>query len=142
MVANASEILESCFEKQLDHSATAVRLVSESESFSGCQRSSSMVTKHDIRNGIRGGVGRFKREVTASFTKEELGALCAALEITGTTDPVASTATMRQQIRVTVGLADSQEDASDDVFSKRELESIAAAIGVEPVSGDEPDPLF
>ncbi|WP_237713336.1 hypothetical protein [Halococcus hamelinensis] len=101
-----------------------------------------MVTKHDIRNGIRGGVGRFKREVTASFTKEELGALCAALEITGTTDPVASTATMRQQIRVTVGLADSQEDASDDVFSKRELESIAAAIGVEPVSGDEPDPLF
>jgi hypothetical protein len=101
-----------------------------------------MVTKHDIRNGIRGGVGRFKREVTASFTKEELGALCAALEITRTTDPIASTATMRQQIRVTVGLADSQEDASDDAFSKRELEAIASAIGVEPVSDDEPDPLF
>ncbi|WP_239639157.1 hypothetical protein [Halococcus hamelinensis] len=101
-----------------------------------------MVTKHDIRNGIRGGVGRFKQEVTASFTKEELGALCAALEITETTDPIASIATMRQQIRVTVGLADSREDASDDAFSKPELEAIAAAIGVEPVSGDEPDPLF
>ena len=101
-----------------------------------------MVTKHDIRNGIRGEVGRFKRELTASFTKEELGALCAALEITDTTDPVTSTATMRQQIRVTVELADSREDAADDAFSKLELEAIAAAIGVEPISGDEPDPLF
>ena len=101
-----------------------------------------MVTKHDIRNGIRGGVGRFKREVTASFTKEELGALCAALEITDTTDPIATTVAMRQQIRVTVGLVDGQEDASDSAFSKRELEAIAVAIGVEPVSGDEPDSLF
>ena len=101
-----------------------------------------MVTKHDIRNGIRGGIGRFKREVTASFTKEELGALCAALEITDTTDPVASTTRMRQQIRVAVGLVDGREEAADDAFSKPELEAIAAAIGVEPVSGDEPDPLF
>ncbi|WP_049998778.1 hypothetical protein [Halococcus sediminicola] len=101
-----------------------------------------MVTKHDIRNGIRGGVGRFKREVTASFTKEELGALCATLEIADTTDPVTSTATMRQQIRVTVGLADSREDAADDAFSKSELKAISSAIGVEPVSGDEPDTLF
>ena len=101
-----------------------------------------MVTKHDIRNGIRGGVRRFKREVTASFTKEELGALCAALEITDTTGPIASTVTMRQQIRVAVGLVDSQEDASGGAFSKPELEAIAAAIGVEPVSGDEPDPVF
>lgn len=101
-----------------------------------------MVTKHDIRNGIRGGVGRFKREVTASFTKEELGALCAGLGVSDTTDPTASTATMRQQVRVAVGLTDTVEEASDGEFSKDELEAIAAAIDVEPVSGDEPDPLF
>jgi hypothetical protein len=101
-----------------------------------------MVTKHDVRNGIRGGVGRFKREVTASFTKEELGALCAALDISPTATPSVPKTTMRQQIRVAVGLADEQATASDSEFSKRELEEIAAAIGVEPVSGDEPDPLF
>lgn len=49
---------------------------------------------------------------------------------------------MRQQVRVTVGLADSQEDASDGAFSKPELEAIAEAIGIEPISDDEPDPLF
>ncbi|MFC6723375.1 hypothetical protein ACFQE1_02985 [Halobium palmae] len=101
-----------------------------------------MVTKHDIRNGIRGGVGRFKREVTASFTKEELGALCAELGISDTADPIDSKTTMRQQIRVAAGVADEQESASGGDFSKRELEEIAAAIGVEPVSGDEPEPLF
>lgn len=101
-----------------------------------------MVTKHDIRNGIRGGTGRFKREVTASFTKEELGALCAELDISDTADPIASKTVMRQQIRFAVGLADEQETASDSGFSKRELEEIAAEIGVDPVSGDEPDPLF
>ncbi|MFC6723662.1 hypothetical protein ACFQE1_04520 [Halobium palmae] len=101
-----------------------------------------MVTKHDIRNGIRGGVGRFKREVTASFTKEELGALCAELGISDTADPIASTTKMRQQIRVAVGLADEQENASSGDFSKGELEDIAEAIGVEPTSDDEPEPLF
>jgi hypothetical protein len=101
-----------------------------------------MVTKHDIRNGIRGGIGRFKREVTAAFTKEELGALCAELGTTDTTDLIAPKTTMRKQVRVAVGLADDQGSASDGAFSKRELEEIAAAIGVEPVSGDEPDPLY
>jgi hypothetical protein len=101
-----------------------------------------MVTKHDIRNGIRGGVGRFKREVTATFTKEELGALCVELEIADTADPMAPKTTMRKRIRVAVRIADDRESASDATFSKRELAEIAAAIGVEPVSGDEPDPLY
>ncbi|MFC4359882.1 hypothetical protein ACFO0N_18200 [Halobium salinum] len=101
-----------------------------------------MVTKHDIRNGIRGGVGRFKREVTASFTKEELGALRAELGVGDTTDPTESTATMRRQVRVAVGLAEELDEAPDGAFSKSELEAIAAAIGVDPVSGDEPEPLF
>lgn len=101
-----------------------------------------MVTKHDIRNGIRGGVGRFKREVTSPFTKEELRALCAELDIGDTADATATTEMMRQRIRLAVGLADDREAASDGAFSKHELEAIAAAIGVEPMSGDEPDPLY
>lgn len=100
------------------------------------------MTKHDIRNGIRGGVGRFKREVTAPFTKEELGALCAELDITTTDTPIESTQTMRRQIRVAVGVAERVEAADEGNFSKGELEAIAEAIGVEPVAGDEPDPLF
>ncbi|MDS0300170.1 hypothetical protein NDI76_15595 [Halogeometricum sp. S1BR25-6] len=100
------------------------------------------VTKHDIRNGIRGGVGRFKRDVTAPFTKEELGALCAHLDIAATDTPVESTQTMRRQIRVAAGVADNVETADEGNFSKAELEAIAEAIGVEPVAGDEPDPLY
>ncbi|ELZ31419.1 hypothetical protein C474_08967 [Halogeometricum pallidum JCM 14848] len=100
------------------------------------------VTKHDIRNGIRGGVGRFKRDVTAPFTKEELGALCATLDITTTETPTESTQKMRQQIRVAVGLTEDIDAADEGNFSKDELEVIAAAIGVDPVAGDEPDPLF
>ncbi|WP_089882762.1 hypothetical protein [Halogeometricum limi] len=100
------------------------------------------VTKHDIRNGIRDGVGRFKREVTASFTKEELGALCSELDVTATDSPVASTTKMRQQIRVAVGVAEAVSEAETGSFSKQELETIAEAIGVVPVAGDEPDPLF
>lgn len=100
------------------------------------------VTTHDVRNGIRGGVGRFKREVTAPFTKEELAALCTALEIRDETTPAESKAAMRRRIRVAVGLVAHGEDADDGEFSKPELETIAEAIGVEPVSNDEPDPLF
>ncbi|MDS0294969.1 hypothetical protein [Halogeometricum luteum] len=100
------------------------------------------VTKHDIRNGIRGGVGRFKRDVTAPFTKEELGALCAHLDITATEAPVESTQTMRRQIRAAVGIAAAVGEADEGNFSKGELETIAEALGVEPVAGDEPDPLY
>ena len=100
------------------------------------------ITTHDIRNGIRGGIGRFKREVTAPFTKEELAALCAELELRDETTPAGSKAAMRRQIRAAVGLAERGEDADDGEFSKPELATIAEAIGVEPVSDDEPDPLF
>lgn len=100
------------------------------------------ITTHDIRNGIRGGVGRFKREVTAAFTKEELAALGAELDVCDGTPSTESKAVMRRQIRVAAGLAEGSENAADGAFSKPELEAIAEAIGVEPVSGDDPDPLF
>lgn len=100
------------------------------------------ITTHDIRNGIRGGIGRFKREVTAPFTKEELAALCAEPELYAGTPTPESKAAMRRRIRTAVGLAGEGEKTDDGEFSKSELETIAEAIGVEPVSGDEPDPLF
>ena len=100
------------------------------------------ITTHDIRNGIRGGVGRFKREVTAPFTKEELSALCAELDVRDGDAPPESKAAMRRRIRVAVGLAADSASAAEGEFSKSELETIAEAIGVEPVSDDEPDPLF
>ena len=100
------------------------------------------ITTHDVRNGIRGGVGRFKREVTAPFTKEELAAICAELELSDGTGPAESKAAMRREIRTAVGLAEHSEGADDGEFSKPELETIAEALGVEPVSDDEPEPLF
>ncbi|UIP00846.1 hypothetical protein Hbl1158_05680 [Halobaculum sp. CBA1158] len=98
------------------------------------------LTVHDIRNGIRGGVGRFKRETTATFTKEELAALGDALDV-----PPSRRSTneaTRAAVRVAVGLAESTDEADTGSFSKPELEAIADALGVEPVEGDEPDPLY
>ena len=37
-------------------------------------------TVHEVRNAIRSATGRFEREFEASFTKEELQAICEALE--------------------------------------------------------------
>ncbi|MFC7098135.1 hypothetical protein [Halobaculum marinum] len=98
------------------------------------------LTVHDIRNGIRGGVGRFKREVTAAFTKEELADLADALDVP--TEQRSSNETTRAGIRVVVGVAETVEDAETGSFSRPELEAIADALGVEPVEGDEPEPLY
>ncbi|QSG07869.1 hypothetical protein [Halapricum desulfuricans] len=85
-------------------------------------------TVHEVRNAIRVATGRFEREVEASFTKEELQAICQALEIgTGTERP--STTRMRRLIRAQVGIAESPETADDSTFRKADLQAIAAAIG-------------
>lgn len=39
------------------------------------------LTVHEVRNAIRAATGRFEREFEASFTKEELQAICEALEV-------------------------------------------------------------
>lgn len=98
------------------------------------------LTVHDIRNGIRGGVGRFKRETTAAFTKEELAALADALDVA--TAHRSSNETTRAAVRVAVGVAETVEEADTESFSKPELEAIADALGIEPVEGDEPEPLY
>lgn len=98
------------------------------------------LTVHDIRNGIRGGVGRFKREATATFTKEELAAIADALDVAHRHR--STNETTRAAIRVSAGVADSLEAADTGTFSKPELLTLADALGVDPVEGDDPEPLY
>jgi hypothetical protein len=86
-------------------------------------------TVHEIRNAIRATTGRFEREFAASFTKEELQALCETLEIDVDEAGRPSTSRMRRQIRARVGIADSADAADDSTFRKAELRAIAEALG-------------
>jgi len=86
-------------------------------------------TVHEVRNAIRAATGRFEREVEASFTKEELQAICAALEVDVTGAERPSTTRMRRLIRAQVGIAESPEAADDSTFRKADLQAIAEAIG-------------
>ncbi|WP_336134298.1 hypothetical protein [Natronomonas amylolytica] len=84
-------------------------------------------TVHELRNGIRASVGRFKREVSAQFTKEELAAIVEA--VGGSVDSGRpSKTTMRADIRRRTGL-DEGEDADGSAFTKVELEAIAGTLG-------------
>ncbi|MFB6179883.1 MAG: hypothetical protein ABEI77_09200 [Halorientalis sp.] len=86
-------------------------------------------TVHEIRNAIREATGRFEREVDASFTKEELQAICETLGIddVGTERP--STPRMRRLIRTHVGIAESSETADESTFRKADLQAIANEVG-------------
>ncbi|WP_152040826.1 hypothetical protein [Salinigranum salinum] len=86
-------------------------------------------TVHEIRNSIRAATGRFEREFEASFTKEELQAICEVLKITVDEAGRPSTTRMRRQIRVQVGIAESLETADDSTFRKAELQAIADGVG-------------
>ncbi len=86
-------------------------------------------TVHEIRNAIRVATGRFEREVDASFTKEELHAICTALSADVDEAGRPSTGDMRRLIRVQVALAESPETAADGTFRKSELTAVAEAVG-------------
>jgi aerobic-type carbon monoxide dehydrogenase small subunit (CoxS/CutS family) len=86
-------------------------------------------TVHEIRNAIRSATGRFEREFEASFTKEELQAICEALTITVDETERPSTTRMRRQIRAQVGTAESLQTADDSTFRKAELQAIADEVG-------------
>lgn len=83
-------------------------------------------TVQELQNAIRVATGRFEREVKASFTKEELRAICEALDVDEPGRP--STTRMRQRIRAQVGVAESLEMADDSTFRKAELQAITDAI--------------
>lgn len=86
-------------------------------------------TVHELRNAIRAATGRFEREVAASFTKEELQAICETLEIDVDGSNRLSTARMRRRIRAAVGIVESPEAADDSAFLKADLQAIADRVG-------------
>jgi hypothetical protein len=86
-------------------------------------------TVHEIRNAIRVATGRFEREFEASFTKEELQAICEALEVDVEGAGRPSTTRMRRRIRVEVGLAASLEAADGSTFRKADLQALADGVG-------------
>ncbi|MGN8216704.1 hypothetical protein [Halococcus salifodinae] len=87
------------------------------------------VTVHEVRNAIRAATGRFEREFEASFTKEELQAICETLEIDVDESGRPSTTRMRRLIRAQVGVAESPEAANDSTFRKADLQTISDAVG-------------
>jgi hypothetical protein len=86
-------------------------------------------TVHELRNAIRAATGRFEREVEASFTKEELQAICETLETDVAEPDQPSTTRMRRRIRAQVGIAESPEAAAESTFRKADLQAIADAVG-------------
>jgi hypothetical protein len=86
-------------------------------------------TVHELRNAIRVATGRFEREVAASFTKEELQAICEVLGIDVNEAGHPSTARMRRLIRAQVGIEESLEAADDSTFRKADLQAIADGVG-------------
>ncbi|WP_049902802.1 hypothetical protein [Halococcus agarilyticus] len=92
------------------------------------------VTVHEMRNAIRAATGRFEREFEASFTKEELQAICDTLEVDVDESGQPSTTRMRRLIRAQVGVAESLEAADDSTFRKADLQTISDAVGVSSES--------
>ncbi len=86
-------------------------------------------TVQELRNAIRVATGRFEREVTASFTKEELQAVCEAVGVDVDEGERPSTPQMRQLIRAHVDIAESLEAADDSTFRKADLQAIADGVG-------------
>ena len=86
-------------------------------------------TVHELRNAIRVATGRFEREVAASFTKEELQAICEVLGIDVNEAGHTSTARMRRLIRAQVGIEESLQAADDSTFRKADLQAIADGVG-------------
>lgn len=91
-------------------------------------------TVHEVRNAIRAATGRFERGFEASFTKEELQAICTALDVDVEDAGRPSTSRMRRSIRARVGVAASPEVADDATFRKAELRAIADEVGASSES--------
>lgn len=85
-------------------------------------------TVDDLRNEIRVAVGRFERQVSADFTKEDLAAICEAVGERVGPKPLPPKAEMRAAIRAGIDGIDDAADA-DRSFRKAELETIANAVG-------------
>lgn len=86
-------------------------------------------TVHELRNDIRRAVGRFERETSTGFTKEDLAAICGAVTDAFDGDTLPPTAEMRAEILQHVeGTDEVDADEVTRSFRKAELEAIAAAV--------------
>jgi len=85
-------------------------------------------TVHALRNEIRVSVGRFEREVSSSFTKEALSAICDAVDADIDPDGRPSKPAMRSAIRGAVDGLDGESEDSGDSFRKADLQAIAEAL--------------
>ena len=85
----------------------------------------------ELQNAIRTAVGRFEREVSASFTKEELVAIAHEVGYAVDERSRPSTMTMRAGIRWKTGLSESKKAASDGTFTKDELQVITDELGLQ-----------
>lgn len=79
-----------------------------------------------LRNEIRRTTGRFEREVSAAFTKEDLAAICDAVDYDIDTSALPQKSQMRAGILYKIGeLDDDNPDQTRNAFRKAELASIA-----------------
>ncbi|QLH75860.1 hypothetical protein HZS55_00445 [Halosimplex rubrum] len=82
-------------------------------------------TVHALRNEIRVSVGRFEREVSSSFTKEALAAICDGVDADVDAGGRPSKPAMRTAIRTAVDGLDGGSEGSGDSFRKADLQAIA-----------------
>lgn len=87
-------------------------------------------TVNELRNEIRVAVGRFEREGSAAFTKEDLAAICDAvgyeIDTSGRLPPKAE---MRAGILWKIGaLEEDNPEEAPSSFRKDELEAIETAV--------------
>lgn len=87
-------------------------------------------TVHELRNAIRTAVGRFERETSTSFTKEDLAAVCEAVgDEIDSSGQLPATATMRASILEGIGERETDDsELVDRSFRKAELQAILAAL--------------
>lgn len=89
-------------------------------------------TVHALRNEIRVSVGRFEREVSSSFTKETLAAICEAVGYDVDPNSLPSKPQMRAGILWTLGELESDDPSqTEKPFRKAQLQAIATALREE-----------
>jgi hypothetical protein len=83
-------------------------------------------TVDDLRNEIRASAGRFEREISATFTKEDLAAICDSVGYDIDRDPLPPKPQMRAGILSEISPPNEGETSSvERAFRKAELESIS-----------------
>jgi hypothetical protein len=86
-------------------------------------------TVDELRNEIRRATGRFEREISATFTKEDLSAICETLDYDLNTGSLPPKSQMRAEILERIGERDEDETGEiDRPFRKDELDAVTVFI--------------